>query len=137
VTPEYRAYQGMKKRCYNPKARGFPEYGGRGIAVCDWWLDSFDHFLADVGHRPSPDHSIERIDNNGDYEPGNVRWATKPEQMRNRRSARMVEYDGAQMSLAEAAERAGVPYKVAQERITRLGWSIERALSTKTIGRWQ
>lgn len=83
-SPEYRAWDAMKSRCYNPKARGYAGYGGRGIAVCDRWRYSFENFLADMGERPSPEHSLDRIDNDGNYEPGNVRWATRSEQQRNR-----------------------------------------------------
>ena len=80
VTPEYRAWASMKSRCYNEKCAGFKLWGGRGIIVCDRWLQSFDAFLADVGRRPSSRHSIDRINNDGNYEPGNVRWATQSEQ---------------------------------------------------------
>jgi hypothetical protein len=79
----------MIRRCYNPKnVKDFPNYGGRGIKVCDRWLNSFEDFVEDVGEVPSPNHQLDRVDNNGDYEPGNVRWATKSEQMINRRLQR-------------------------------------------------
>ena len=135
VSPEYRVYLGMKRRCYNPNNSDYAYYGGRGIRVSDSWLDSFDDFLRDMGPRPEG-ASIERIDNDGNYEQSNCRWASRKEQMRNRRSTRLVEYQGVTSSLAEAAERAGIPYKVAQSRITHLGWSVEAALSRQEIGRW-
>ena len=85
-TPEYRAWKGMKTRCTNDREKGWKNYGGRGIRVCDRWLNSFEAFLADVGPRPSPQHSIDRFpDNDGNYEPGNVRWATRKQQSENRR----------------------------------------------------
>lgn len=85
-TPEYSAWVGMQDRCNNPKCTGYRHYGGRGISVCQEWQDSFLAFLEHVGPRPSPKHSIDRYpDNNGNYEPGNVRWATWSQQMRNRR----------------------------------------------------
>jgi hypothetical protein len=83
-TPEYRAWQEMKRRCYDPQRKHFGNYGGRGIRVCDAWRESFPAFLADVGRRP-PGCSLDRIDPNGDYEPANVRWANARLQRRNQR----------------------------------------------------
>ncbi len=85
MTPEYRAWQSMKQRCSNPRHRGYKNYGGRGIAVARVWLDSFQTFLASIGRRPTTGHSIDRIDNDGNYEPGNVRWATRSQQRQNMR----------------------------------------------------
>ncbi len=85
-TREYRAWASMKQRCHNPRTPAYPNYGGRGIEVCQSWRDSFEAFLADVGLRPSPKHSLDRIDNDGNYEPGNVRWANWDQQAANRRA---------------------------------------------------
>lgn len=86
VTAEYRAWRGMLTRCYNPRTRSFGNYGGRGIQVFDGWRRNFAAFLAAVGPKPSPNHSLDRWPNNdGNYEPGNVRWASRSEQNLNRR----------------------------------------------------
>jgi hypothetical protein len=84
-TPEYTAWTHMKDRCSSPGHPQFKDWGGRGIRVCARWADSFATFLADVGPRPSPDLSLDRIDNDGNYEPGNVRWATRSQQQSNQR----------------------------------------------------
>ncbi len=83
--PEYIAWRSMLNRCYNPNTPKYPNYGGRGIAVCDRWRHDFSAFLADVGHKPSPDHSLDRINNDMGYSPDNCRWATNSEQNNNRR----------------------------------------------------
>lgn len=85
--PEYIVWLSMKRRCSNPKNESFKYYGGRGIKVCDRWLHSFENFLDDMGSRPSPEHSIDRINVDGDYEPSNCRWATLSEQARNKRTS--------------------------------------------------
>lgn len=84
-TPTYRSWRAMLSRCENPNATGYGRYGGRGITVCDRWRADFTAFLADMGERPSIDHSIDRIDTDGNYEPSNCRWATRSEQQQNKR----------------------------------------------------
>jgi hypothetical protein len=85
ATPEYRAWASMKRRCFNPNVWNYKNYGGRGITVCPQWAGSFEAFLADVGRKPSQKHVLDKINNNGNYEPGNVRWATMSESNKNRR----------------------------------------------------
>ncbi len=84
-TPEHRAWLEMKRRCYNSNRPGWQNYGGRGIRVCDQWLNSFQQFLKDLGPKPDPTYSLDRINNDGNYEPGNCRWANKQTQARNQR----------------------------------------------------
>ena len=84
-TSEYKRWSQIKQRCLNPKCKGWKDYGGRGIKICDRWKNSFANFLSDVGLRPEPHLTLDRINNDGNYEPGNMRWATRAEQSRNRR----------------------------------------------------
>lgn len=129
-TPEYAAWLNMIQRCTNPKATRYGRYGGRGIAICEQWLESFDAFYADVGPRPSKHHSIDRINNDGNYEPGNVRWATGAEQQRNRACNRMVEIDGKLVCVADAAKMLGINDSTVRTRI-HSGQSPEEALQLR------
>lgn len=133
--PLYRTWCKMKERCYNPRHDAYRFYGAIGITVCDRWRHDFVTFLADVGDRPTPKHSLDRIDGSKGYEPGNCRWATQTEQCRNRKDTRFVTYLGQKMSLAEAAERSGLPYSTIKNRLSNLGWTELDALSTPVNGR--
>lgn len=129
-TAEHRIWQGIIYRCNNPSCRAFRHYGGRGIGVCDRWQgeSGFVNFLADMGPRPSARHSLDRIDNDGAYEPDNCRWATKTEQMRNMRSNHRIAYNGQEKCLAAWAEETGIPLGVLWSRV-KAGWPVEKALA--------
>jgi hypothetical protein len=108
-TPEYRALKTAIQRCCNKNIKAYPNYGGRGIRVCDKWVNNFQDFLNDVGPRPSSKHSLDRYpDNDGHYEPGNVRWATKAEQNENRRSTVWIECNGIRLNITKWAELLGI-----------------------------
>ena len=124
-TSEYSTWHGMRVRCSNHTLKNAP-YAGRGIKVCTRW-DSFENFLADMGERPSATHSIERIDNDGDYSPDNCKWATKIEQANNRRDNVTLEFNGITDTIAGWSRRQGLSYHVIACRIRR-GWSVERAI---------
>lgn len=137
-TPEYRAWMSMMTRCFNPRRREWKDYGGRGITVCDRWRHDFSTFLSDVGLKPSPRHQLDRIDNDGHYEPRNVRWASPLEQARNQRGNVILEFNGERRCVAEWALLIGVSQYTLYNRI-RAGWSVERILTTprKSAGRVQ
>lgn len=118
-TPEQVAWTSMKARCLTKTNHNYPRYGARGIEVCDEWANDFRAFYRHMGPRPSPEHSIDRINNNGNYEPGNVRWATPLEQARNRSSNTMVEIDGVSKPLSEWCEINGIPKSTASARLSR------------------
>jgi hypothetical protein len=118
----------MKQRCYDPNCSSYSEYGGRGIRVCDEWRDDFTAFIRDMGPRPPHCESIDRRDTNGNYEPGNCRWATRIEQIRNRRNTVFLTFGAETRPMAEWAEIRGIPYKTLRDRIND-GWSPEMALT--------
>lgn len=133
-SPEYAAWDNMRARCSNPDRSEFHRYGGRGIRVCQRWIDGdgvrsgFEYFLADMGHRPSKDHSIDRVNNDGNYEPQNCRWATLKEQRRNMSSNRLIELEGRKMTLVEACEQLGIKYHSVRQRLYR-GKTFEQAIA--------
>lgn len=129
LSSEYFTWKAMKSRCYNPKYRAFSDYGGRGITICDRWRNSFEAFLEDVGHQPSTEHTIDRFPNNqGNYEPGNVRWATPRQQGRNRRTNVVLVFGEKRMTLIEWSEWLGIGKTTLIERL-RSGWTVRRALT--------
>ncbi len=130
-SPEYESWCKIKGRCLNNRDAAWSDYGGRGITIAKEWVNSFESFLSSVGKRPSPQHSIDRINNNGNYEPGNVRWSTKSEQARNRRSNNVIAFNGIMMTLVGWSEKTGLSRVCISKRL-KLGWSIERTLTTPT-----
>lgn len=133
-TPEYKSWQSMNARCYDQNVGHYGGYGGRGIRVCERWRRSFENFYADMGPKPTPRHSIDRIDVNGDYTPDNCRWATPKEQMRNRRASRLLTYGGQTLCVSEWAERFGVAPGIIYNRLA-YGWTVERALTEPVVPR--
>lgn len=124
----YNTWAGMISRCENPNEPGYRYYGARGIAVCKRWRTSFEVFLADMGERPSPEHSIDRVNVDENYEPTNCRWATKTEQIENKRNRLRITFNGTTQLVSQWAAQTGLPYQTLQCRLKR-GWSPERALT--------
>lgn len=126
LSPEYVCWQAMRQRCADMDD---PRYGGGGVKICERWND-FNNFLADMGPRPSMVYSLDRYpDKAGNYEPGNVRWATSKEQNRNRRDNRLIAYGGRVMPVSEAAEIYDIPYITLVKRLNA-GWTIAASLTT-------
>jgi len=123
---EYTSWRAMKTRCLNRRASQYRYYGGRGIRVCERWL-SFDNFFADMGTKPTREHTIERRDRNGNYEPSNCYWLHRSRQSHNSSNTHLVMLDGITDSLAGWAKRIGAPARFLRVRIQR-GWSAERAI---------
>ena len=119
--PLYSVWQGMKKRCNNSSASGYDNYGGRGISVCKRWQDSFTSFVKDMGSRPTAEHSIERVDNEGNYEPSNCVWATSEVQARNKRNNRHITIGGASLVMSDWARICGVSRQRIHQRIKQHG----------------
>ena len=126
--PERVSYDAMIDRCFNPNNPRYGRYGGRGISVCDRWVNSFDDFLRDMGPRPEG-CSIDRIDNDGDYTPENCRWATSAEQGENRSTTCLIEYDGLTLSHRGWERRMGFSRGTIYNRL-KLGWDIDTIMTT-------
>lgn len=125
-TPEYRAWYDMRQRCINPKVRSYKHYGGRGVSVCSEWMDSFEAFYEHIGPRPEG-FSLDRIDTDKNYEPGNVRWSSPEEQQNNKRTTVTVVYQGEEIPVTKLARRFGMKPDTLRKRIHR-GVPVEEAL---------
>lgn len=132
--PEYSVWEAAVQRCTNPKQKLFRNYGGRGISIAPEWRNSFDAFFSHIGPRPSDKHSLDRIDNDKGYVPGNVRWATRHEQARNKTTNRLITAFGETKCLADWSAEKCIPLVTLHWRINR-GWPVERALTTAAPGR--
>jgi hypothetical protein len=125
--PERKTWEGIIRRCNDPKQRGYKNYGGRGIKVCQRWMDSFEDFLADMGPRPEGKFSIERKEVDGDYEPNNCIWLPLKDQGRNRRNSVFVTIGGDKVLLIDLCQRYGLERQVVYGRL-KMGWGIEEAI---------
>lgn len=128
-TPEYEAWKKMKQRCYNSKNKDYILYGFRGIFVCDEWIDNYSAFLAYIGRRPSSLHSLDRIESDGNYEPGNVQWSLPDIQGKNRRNVDVIQFNGKKQTIVEWAKELNIKYATLRFRL--LKGDIEKAMTTK------
>jgi len=126
-TPEYHCWHDMVRRCTNSECEAYKDYGGRGITVCERWM-TFENFFADVGFRPSTDHTLDRINNDGNYEPGNWRWVTHARQCRNTRNTVYWAYQGETLPVLDWAEKLGIPGNLLRGRVLR-GWPEDWCLN--------
>lgn len=133
-TAEFKVWVGIKQRCLDPNSKIYFRYGGRGITICQRWLDSYENFISDMGRRPTALHTIERKDNDGPYDPSNCRWATRTEQANNRRTNHRLTYNGETLSIAEWSRKVGIAQMTLCARI-KYGWSTEKAL-TQPLRTW-
>ena len=128
----YNSWAAMKQRCTNQNAINYPNYGGRGITICEEWLNSFEQFANDMGDPPTNKHSIERIDNNLGYCKENCKWATREERNSNKRNCHLLSFNGKTMNIMSWAKETGLPKTTIRRRLS-LGWSIEKTLTTPKI----
>lgn len=128
-SPEHDTWCNIKQRCYDTNCPGYARYGARGIKMCARWKRSFENFLRDMGNKPSPKHSIDRIDNEGNYSPENCRWATAKEQANNKSTNLQVDYGGEKRTVSELADLSGLPYAAVHKRVM-LGWSGDKIVET-------
>jgi len=128
LSSEYVSWESMKQRCLNPKCKSYPNYGKRGILICERWINSFQNFFDDLGTKPSKNHSLERLDVNGNYTPENCIWGTKFQQDRNRRSNVIINYNGESKVLLDWARQFNIPYQTISRRLKN-GMSVEDAFT--------
>lgn len=128
ATKEYWAWYSMKQRCYNKSRRDYAFYGARGIQVCPEWQSSFTAFFTHMGKAPAPNFTLDRIDSNKNYEPGNCRWATQIQQQNNKRSNRKLCFNNRTLTISQWARLIGCGSDTLRRRLA-MGWSIEEALT--------
>lgn len=128
ISKTYITWLSIKQRCYNPKDSYYKDYGGRGIKMQDNWINNFELFYKYIGERPNNNFSNERIDVNGNYEEGNIKWATQIEQANNRRNNKLIEFDNKKLTLSQWEKELGISQDVLWARLNR-GWSIEKSLT--------
>lgn len=124
----FNSWSSMKNRCNNPNSPDYFKYGERGIKICDKWLNNFNNFLSDMGERPKGT-TLDREDNEGDYEPENCRWATTEQQLSNRRNTVRIDYRGSSKTIRELSDISGMKQKIIRDRLYA-GWPVEKALFT-------
>lgn len=128
----YFIFNQMKQRCYNPKNKRYKNYGGRGIKICDEWLDNQNLFFEwSLSNGYNDTLTIDRIDCNKGYEPNNCRWVTQKFQQNNRTNNRIITYKGKSQTLSQWCEELGIPYSTIKHRVNEFHWSIEKAFETK------
>lgn len=126
---EFDAWKAMIRRCYVETEKAYKNYGGRGITVCDRWLNSFENFLLDMGERPSSEYSLDRDDNEGNYTPSNCKWATRTEQNNNKRTNVILTHNGKSMTISQWAEELGCSHAKLNNRLNNLKWSVSDTLT--------
>lgn len=126
---EYSSFRNMHRRCFEVQNPKYPRYGARGITVCPEWFENFEAFLRDMGAKPTPSHSINRIDNDGPYSPGNCEWATPKQQGQNCPGVHQIEFNGRSQSIEDWAKELGVSSRMLYARVIRRGWDVADALT--------
>jgi hypothetical protein len=126
--PDYSIWTKLKHRCLNPNDKSYKHYGGRGIKICDRWINSFENFINDLGWRPSKNYSLERIDYNKDYCPENCKWILKSEQSKNCRRVKLIDYDNQKYCLTDLCKKLGLSYSTMRHRVYDLKMPFEEAI---------